>query len=102
MKSPSRKPTYASLQAGRGIAALMIVVFHTTVFFGNDARYWHREWLTLNSAGLGVSIDYFFVLSGAVILMAHRADIGRIATLRPYLWKRFRRVYPSIGSSSPA
>lgn len=72
----------------------MIVVFHTTVFFGNDARYWHREWLTLNSAGLGVSIDYFFVLSGAVILMAHRADIGRIATLRPYLWKRFRRVYP--------
>ena len=91
---PERKPTYTSLQAGRGLAAMMVVVFHTTTFVGGDPRYWHQQWLSVRLAGLALGVEYFFVLSGAVILLAHLDDIGRPATLGSYLLKRFRRVYP--------
>jgi len=90
----ARKPTYFSLQAGRAISALMVVLSHTATFFGEDTRYWHRSWLTYRIAGLALSVEYFFVLSGAVILLAHHEDIGHMATIPSYLWKRFRRVYP--------
>jgi len=89
-----KKQSYGSLQAGRGIAAILVVIFHTASFVGGNSKYWHREWLARGLAGLALGVEYFFVLSGAVILLAHMDDIGRPATLPSYLWKRFRRVYP--------
>ncbi len=85
---------YASLQAGRGLAALLVVLFHVTTFVGGDARYWHIRWLSDRLSGLALGVDYFFVLSGTVLLLAHRKDVGRPATLLSYAWKRVRRVYP--------
>lgn len=93
-KPTSRKPTYSSLQAGRAISALMVVLSHAATLFGEDPRYWHRAWLTYRIAGLALSIEYFFVLSGAVILLAHYRDIGHPSSIPAYLWKRFRHVYP--------
>src|SRR5580698_4161777 len=90
----TRKPTYGSLQAGRGIAALMVVLFHTIIFFAGDSWDRYSLHLAFRTAGLALGVEYFFVLSGAVILLAHRDDIGHIATVPSYLWKRFRRVYP--------
>jgi len=91
---PAKGRTYLTLQAGRGIAAIMVVIFHTTSFLGGDPRYWHLRWLSIRFTGLSLGVDYFFVLSGTVILLAHRKDIGHPATIPSYLWKRFRRVYP--------
>jgi exopolysaccharide production protein ExoZ len=91
---PAGMQTYRSLQAGRGLAAVMVVLFHTTSFLGGDPRYWRRQWLSDRFAGLALGVEFFFVLSGAVILLAHRGDIGRPATIPSYLWKRIRRVYP--------
>ena len=39
-------------------------------------------------------MDFFFVLSGFIILHAHMDDIGRPARLGRYLWRRAVRVYP--------
>ena len=82
-----------TIQAGRGLAALAVVTFHLSVVMG-VARYGGtpvlQKWTHLGHLG----VDFFFVLSGFVILMAHHDDIGRPAKLRPYLWKRFIRVYP--------
>ena len=91
---PRPKQQYLSLQAGRGLAALMVVVFHTTSFVGGDPRYWNLHWLSVRLAGLALGVEYFFVLSGTVILLAHLNDLGQPRTIPIYFWKRFRRVYP--------
>jgi exopolysaccharide production protein ExoZ len=82
---------FKSLQVGRGLAALMVVFYHCEGLF-SLAKYWHltRYYFHFGSSG----VDFFFVLSGIVILHAHRSDIGKPSRLRTYLWKRFRRIYP--------
>ena len=86
------KRMFDSLQAGRALAALMVVVHHADEIM-SDPRYysdlWHRVFVAGHSG-----VAFFFVLSGAVIFYAHREDIGRPAQAIPYFWKRFRRIYP--------
>jgi len=81
------------LQAGRAIAALAVVAYHLSGAFG-DSRYGGRPvgWFFTQYGNLGV--DFFFVLSGFIILNAHAKDIGRPDRWGVYLWKRFARVYP--------
>jgi len=80
---------YSSLQAGRGIAALLVVCHHAGTY-AKDPRYWNRPSIFLALQGT----EYFFVLSGVVILLAHWQDLGRPAATASYVWKRFRRIYP--------
>ncbi len=89
-----KKRTFGTLQAGRGLAALGVVFYHAATYAGGDPRYWrhrpyyfHFEWCELG-------VEYFFVLSGVVIMLAHWRDQGVPHALPTYLWKRFRRVYP--------
>jgi exopolysaccharide production protein ExoZ len=89
----SRKQ-YASLQAGRGIAACFVALMHAAGYIDSDMRYWRHTGFAQAFQGGALGVEYFFVLSGAVILLAHRRDIGRPETIASYLWKRFRRVYP--------
>jgi exopolysaccharide production protein ExoZ len=92
VKQSKRK--YCTLQGGRGIAALMVVFHHASIYFGLDPRYWKRPALYLSLRGMALGVEYFFVLSGAVILLAHWDDIDKRETIRAYIWKRFRRIYP--------
>ena len=82
-----------SLQAGRGFAALSVACFHASLLLA-DKRYIgapiFEQFTRLGFRG----IDYFFVLSGFIILHAHSNDIGKPERLSAYLWKRFSRVYP--------
>jgi exopolysaccharide production protein ExoZ len=87
------KQTYFSLQAGRAIAALMVVVHHASGA-ASDPRFWNCDILRRIFAGFTQGVEYFFVLSGAVIMIAHRADIGRPQATGNYLYKRFRRIFP--------
>ena len=81
------------LQAGRGVASLFVVLFHATVIV-ESPKYWNS--LAFNGAFLfgNSGVDFFFVLSGFIILHAHRLDVGHSARLWRYMWKRFVRVYP--------
>jgi exopolysaccharide production protein ExoZ len=83
-----------SLQVGRGLAAVMVVGHHVMSYIGREPRYWQRGSLAKATGGLQLGVDYFFVLSGVVMLMAHWADLDRPQRLGSYLWKRFRRIYP--------
>ncbi len=47
---------------------------------------------SFNAGRFGV--EFFFVLSGVVILSAHWNDIGNPHTFGSFAWKRFRRIYP--------
>lgn len=41
-------------------------------------------------------VDYFFVLSGFVIVLAHWRDLTGPSNIAQFAWKRFRRIYPLL------
>jgi len=79
---------------GRGLAALSVACFHTEVTLALP-KYWGRSTLHLLSSGY-CGVEFFFVLSGFVILLAHRNDFGHKDRVIPFLVKRFRRIYPTL------
>ena len=88
------RPRYMSLQAGRGLAALLVVVQHASTFAGVVPGLWVHPSISRWLMGFKLGVAFFFVLSGIVILMSHWEDIGRPSSVPMYLWKRFRRIYP--------
>lgn len=83
-----------SLQAGRGLAAFAVLLFHANQTLSLP-KYFGREPAPLFRWG-NSGVQFFFVLSGFVILLAHTPDIGHPRTLPSFLWKRFRRLYPML------
>ena len=80
------------IQAGRGIAACLVVLDHAS---GLQIAHSHSfpAWDGLfHFAHAGV--DFFFVLSGFIIYHIHREDIGRPQQVGFYAWRRFARIFP--------
>ena len=85
---------FRTLQAGRGLAALLVVICHASAFAGEEPTLWHRYGVYLWLRGGALGVQLFFVLSGIVIFAAHKNDIDKPSSLPSFLWKRFRRIYP--------
>lgn len=81
------------LQVFRGLAALSVVAFHadvsTTAFVGSTPDGLHA---ILSHGYLGV--DFFFVLSGFIIMHAHQDDAHAAPAARRYTLKRLARIFP--------
>ncbi|NJK69480.1 MAG: acyltransferase [Microcoleus sp. SU_5_3] len=79
------------LQVYRGIAALLVVLFHL-----NDMSLDRLNKVSLfNLFEAGWSgVDYFFVLSGFIMVYVHRSAIGKQNQLKSFLVKRAVRIYP--------
>jgi peptidoglycan/LPS O-acetylase OafA/YrhL len=77
----------------RGIAALLVVLFHTQAAFSQRAGV-HAFAGLFRSGFRGV--DLFFVLSGFIIAHVHAPDIGRPRRLGNYLFNRVARIYPAV------
>ena len=76
-----------TLQCFRGLAALSVVFFHATITTNP---------LALNglfSFGF-LGVDFFFVLSGFIILSSHFDDEKTVSSLKSYYRKRFVRIFP--------
>ncbi len=85
--------TFGSIEAGRGLAALLVVLFHADKVVTNPA-YWHaRAFGGLFACG-HAGVEFFFVLSGFIIAHVHTRDIGRPAQLARYVTRRFDRIFP--------
>lgn len=85
--------TIKTLQAGRALAALAVVAFHLSIMmslgrYGGQAVY--RDYTQFGNRG----VDFFFVLSGFIILHAHAGDVGRPARWGRYVHRRFVRLFP--------
>lgn len=82
-----------SLQAGRALAAAAVAAFHLSLGMGL-ARYGGKEvfgeYTRLGNRG----VDFFFVLSGFIILFAHHEDIDKPSAWGKYVYRRFVRLYP--------
>ncbi|MFZ3484870.1 acyltransferase family protein [Sphingomonas sp. 3-13AW] len=93
MADPDRRPQLTLLQAGRGVAALLVVLYHLGGSIIGDPKFWNVE----VDGGLfrfgHEGVAFFFVLSGFIILHAHLADLGRPERLGEYLFKRATRIY---------
>lgn len=79
------------LQVYRGIGALLVVLFHL-----NDMsiqRLNKDTFFNLFEAGWS-GVDYFFVLSGFIMVYVHRSAIAQPEQLKSFLVKRTVRIYP--------
>jgi peptidoglycan/LPS O-acetylase OafA/YrhL len=86
-----RPSTIGSLQAGRAVAALMVVLYHASgsIFAKYFASRPAGRVFDFGYAG----VDFFFVLSGFIMMHVHGDDFGKPALLGKYLWKRATRIY---------
>lgn len=81
------------LQMARGVAALMVVLYHSGRLLGTYSGFSHDAYGNFFRFGHS-GVDFFFVLSGFIIFYVHRKDIGNPSGLTAYLWKRATRIYP--------
>ncbi len=91
--APASRHSLHTVQAARAVAAVAVTAFHLSLMMG-EPRYGGvpalEDWTALGKMG----VDFFFVLSGFIILHAHASDIGQPGHVGRYLWRRFVRVYP--------
>lgn len=83
----------APVQVGRALAALAVAGFHLSLMMG-EGRYGGEAVLARWTALGKLGVDFFFVLSGFILMQVHRQDIGQPAAWPGYLWRRLIRVYP--------
>lgn len=81
------------LQAGRAIAALMVVAFHANVFILPDRLYDGATSSRVFNMGYA-GVEFFFVLSGFIIYFAHAKDFSQPRRATEFLRRRIIRIYP--------
>jgi exopolysaccharide production protein ExoZ len=89
-----RAPKFTSLEAGRAFAALLVVLFHCNET-GVEPKYFGHEVLPFFRGGYS-GVEFFFVLSGFVMVVAHRNELATRSGTGRFLWKRFQRLYPTL------
>ncbi|MBD2345359.1 acyltransferase family protein [Anabaena subtropica] len=80
-----------TLQLLRGLAAVLVVLAHCDLIFNQN--YGKDFFFKIFNFG-GSGVDFFFVLSGFIIVYIHKYEIGHSSQLFPFLFKRFARIYP--------
>lgn len=83
-----------NVEAGRGVAAMLVVLFHVSKYYFATPKYW-------NGSAVGglflfghAGVEFFFVLSGFIMVWVHRQDVGQPKRVGAFAWKRFQRIYP--------
>lgn len=73
---------FATLDAIRGVAALLVVLRHSGSLWGVEFESSY------------LAVDVFFVLSGVVIANAYEAKLLNSMSFKEFSWRRIVRVYP--------
>src|SRR5436305_9906897 len=84
-----------TLQACRAAAAILVVLFHASGSIFALAKYFDcKPFGRVFDFGYA-GVDFFFVLSGFLMMHVHAQDFGQPRKLGAYCWKRFTRIYPA-------
>ena len=87
---------FDSIQALRGIAAMLVLIFHIAEFqqehvIPNSPDYQ----LTLGFWNYGYNgVDLFFVISGFIMVYVTHEILPSFRSARHFLWSRITRIYP--------
>jgi peptidoglycan/LPS O-acetylase OafA/YrhL len=88
------KQRISNVEAGRGLAAVLVVLYHADKYYFGAPKYWHHDAFG-GVFGFGhAGVEFFFVLSGFIMLLVHRQDIGQSHRVFPFIQRRFERIYP--------
>lgn len=84
---------FGTQQSCRAFAAMLVVCFHLggTIAL---AKYFGEDWVSRPFAFGHAGVDFFFVLSGFIIVHVHRHDFDWPSRLGNYLKKRLVRIFP--------
>jgi exopolysaccharide production protein ExoZ len=99
--APSSAPKAATttnrlgwVELGRGLAALVVALVHASDGM-RETQYsgaiFMERWFFWGFLG----VDFFFVLSGFIILYVHFHDLGQPQKMRRYAWRRVTRIFPT-------
>jgi peptidoglycan/LPS O-acetylase OafA/YrhL len=77
------KPVFYTLDGMRGVAALLVVLRHTTHFFGDFG--FQESYL---------AVDIFFAMSGVVLANAYEQRLKAGLPAKTFAWIRLVRLYP--------
>jgi peptidoglycan/LPS O-acetylase OafA/YrhL len=77
------KPVFHTLDGVRGVAALLVVLRHTTHFFGDFG--FQESYL---------AVDIFFAMSGVVLANAYEHRLKTGLSAKTFAWIRLVRLYP--------
>jgi exopolysaccharide production protein ExoZ len=89
--SAPRQNYLACLQAYRGIAASSVLFYHVSE--QARTRLGSEPWFGIFHAG-NLGVDFFFVLSGFIILYTNGHSLGNPLAARKYVYRRLTRIYP--------
>jgi peptidoglycan/LPS O-acetylase OafA/YrhL len=84
------KYRYVALDAFRFLAALGIVLYHCAIYA--DVMGWQTHVTAFENFRL--CVDFFFALSGFVLMHVHGAAVASSSDYLRFLQKRFARIYP--------
>ncbi len=95
-----RCPRYQSLDFWRGVACLLVVVYHATMVHliaraeAGASDEGLAAWLLRLTHYMNIGVPLFFVISGYCISAAADTVRQRRHSLGTYFVRRFRRIYP--------
>lgn len=82
------------LELGRFIAAFAVFIGHLALLTNNHAADPGQKIFGGVEFPAALGVQYFFVLSGFVMLHAHHGDFGKINAVPRFWWRRMCRIYP--------
>jgi exopolysaccharide production protein ExoZ len=84
-----------SLELGRFLAALLIMCSHVINYIRIDPHVAGHGFLGGFALPQPPGVEYFFVLSGFVMMTAHGHQFGQARAVLPFFWRRICRIYPA-------
>ncbi len=97
---PDRSFRYRTLDAWRGLACVLVVIYHSTMHVAHVAEpggnWWNRLGYSLltATAKFAVGVPIFFVISGYCIMATLDSRRRKGEGVGVFFWRRFHRIYP--------
>ena len=100
-----RNPRYYSLDAWRGLACLIVVIFHSNIYAAppelveavrTGATSSMSDYLLILTTRFWYGVPLFFVISGYCISASVDRHRQRASSVKTYFLRRFRRIFPTL------